>query len=376
MRYASSLSIVIPAYNEAKRLPDSLLAILEYLRKGAFPAHEIIIVDDGSTDTTPRFLKDALAGSPVRVLGGSTNQGKGGALREGVLAARGEYILCTDADLSTPIEEVEKLLPRLMRDGYEVAIGSRKAGSITIPQPWYRRAIGRMGNWLIRAVLALPFKDTQCGFKLYRRETAVRLFRTLSLRRFSYDFEILSRAQSLGIPVAEVGVRWANSPESSVTARDVARSFIDVFRLRAQNLRATQGEALRFIAVGVVNTAVDFVAYVALTRVLLIMAGAPVTAKFFSFLFATISSFYLNRYWTFKILTPLTLSEVLRFYASVSVGLVVNIAAMYVFVHLFGVYDLAALLLSTIFTFATNFALAKFWVFNRRKESGDLVRQY
>lgn len=376
MRYATSLSIVIPAYNEAWRLPDSLVAILEYLRKGAFPAHEIIIVNDGSTDRTPHFFKEVLAGSPIRVLGGSTNKGKGGALREGILAARGEYVLCTDADLSTPIEEVEKLLPRLLRDGYDVAIGSRKlASSQVVPQPWHRRMIGSAGNWLIRAVLGLPFRDTQCGFKLYRREAAKELFSELSMPRFSYDYEVLSRAQKLGMHVAEVGVRWKDVAGSKVRPRDVVQCLVDVFTLRARDLGETHGQALRFVLVGVINTAVDAAAYLMLTRVTGLFPEALVTAKFFSFLFATISSLFLNRYWTFGVRSKLTFGEVARFYASVSAGLVVNVAAMFIFVHYFGMYDVAALLLATIFTFGANFTLAKFWVFNTEKDI-RLARQH
>ncbi|KKW37432.1 MAG: UDP-glucose-undecaprenyl-phosphate glucosyltransferase [Candidatus Adlerbacteria bacterium GW2011_GWB1_54_7] len=300
----NAISIVIPAYNEARRLGDTLSTIVEYI-EGRFRMHEIIIVDDGSRDRTAEaalWLSESRR--DIKVLRQSPNRGKGAALQRGVLESTGEYVLCTDADLSTPIEEIEKLFPRLQRDGYDVAIGSRKLKTSRTVQPLHRRLFGDLSNLFIRLMLGLPFRDTQCGFKLFRRNAAVRLFKPLKMQRFSYDFEVLLRAQKLGMHVAEVGVRWTHSPQTTVTARDAVQSFFDVFRVRF-GLTEEFGsplpslELLKFMAVGVVNTLVDAGVYVALTRAIAIFAGAPVTAKFFSFVCATISSLILNRYWTF-----------------------------------------------------------------------------
>ena len=367
----TAISIIIPAYNEIRRLGDTLGAIVDYL-EGRFGKHEIIVVDDGSRDRTAEAaIWLAESRRDIKVLRQSPNQGKGAALQRGVMESTGEYVLCTDADLSTPIEEIEKLFPRVRRDGYDVAIGSRKLKTSRTVQPLYRKVFGDLSNLFIRMMLGLPFRDTQCGFKLFRREAAVRLFAPLRMQRFSYDFEILLRAQKLNMQVAEVGVRWTHSPQTTVTTKDAAKTFFDVFRVRF-GLREEFGsplpslELLKFMAVGVVNTAVDAAVYIVLTRAMALFAGAPVTAKFFSFVCATLTSLMLNRYWTFGIRERITFREVSRFYAAVSLGLLVNLAAMYVFVHLLGIYDLLSLVLATAFTFVVNFTLSKFWVFKNQ----------
>ncbi len=365
MSNQNSLSIVIPAYNEALRLPQTLERVASYLR-AAFPVHEIIVVDDGSSDSTVSVAQEAARRSDIkniRILRAPRNRGKGAALRQGVLASHGEFVLCTDADLSTPIGEMDKLL-RPIRDGADVAIGSRAmAESIVSKKPWYRKILSGASSLMIRTVLGLPFRDTQCGFKLYRREAAMSLFRRLDLPRFSYDFEVLSRAQREGYRVAEVGVVWEHQELSTVRTRDVLQSLIDVFRVRfGLTHSAPLMQLWRFMAVGVVNTLIDTGVYVALTR-LTSFEHTPVAAKFFSFLAATISSFYLNRHWTFGIRSALTLREVIKFYATVSASLVLNVTLMFIFVHLLGIYDLVALGLTTLMTFGLNYTLSRLWVF-------------
>jgi glycosyltransferase involved in cell wall biosynthesis len=362
----NSLSIVIPAYNEAGRLPRTLERVARYA-SGAFPAHEIIVVDDGSSDATASiaeaFLKERDIQN-VRIIRAPRNQGKGAALRTGVMASQGEFVLCTDADLSTPIGEMDKLL-RPIRAGADVAIGSREMeGSVVTKKPLLRRALSAASNFVIRTTLRLPFRDTQCGFKLYRREAAVELFRHLSLPRFSYDFEILSRACSTGMRVAEVGVVWEHQAQSHVRTRDIVQAFIDVFRVRfGLTEYAPFMQLVRFMAVGVINTAVDTGVYITLTRLTATFGQDVVAAKFFSFLAATISSFYLNRYWTFGLRSKITLKELARFYAAVSASMAVNVALMYALVHVLGVYDLAALALVTLTTFGLNYFLSRLWVF-------------
>lgn len=374
-----SLSVIIPAYNESRRLQKSVRTVCDYLAQLAVP-HEVIVVDDGSRDDTPRLLNTLAHEYDIRVLGDGTNRGKGAALRQGVLASRGDFVLITDADLSTPIEELRKLLPRLRRDGYDVAIGSRAAvGSTKEATPWYRELLSRASNWLIRSVLGLPFLDTQCGFKLFRREAAVRLFNQLALPRFSFDYEILLRAKRMHLRVAEVGVRWIHSPFTTVRSIDVLQCLVDVFRLRfameknGEVHRLPGTEVLRFIGVGFINTAVDAAVYIALTRLSPAFADAPVTAKLFGFLAASVCSLYLNRYWTFGITSPLTLRETTRFYTAASLGLVVNVSTMYVLVHGLHVYDLVALVLTTVTTFAVNYTLARAWVFKQTRDPSELA---
>lgn len=375
MTNTNSLSVIIPAYNEARRLPKTLEAVLHYLEQSNFMQHEVIIVDDGSSDNTSQIARALAEGHPrVRVLRGKGNHGKGWATRRGVLASRGAYVLCTDADLSTPIEETEKLYRRMVQGGYDVAIGSRKLPDSAIVQPVYRRALSAASNLLIRTVLGLPFRDTQCGFKLYRRDAALALFDRINLPRFSFDFEILTQAKKRGLRVAEVGVRWEHSAFTTVRTRDVIQSFLDVFRIRfGISERASQTQLLRFMSVGVVNTMVDAGLYVFLTRLTTVFAAELVAAKFFSFLAATISSLMLNRRWTFGVTTPLTVREVGRFYATVSISMVLNVSLMYVLVHFVGMYDLLALVVTTVCTFGLNFILSKLWVF-RTERPAELVR--
>jgi len=382
MTNAYSLSVVIPAYNESRRVSKTVRTVCTYLSELAVP-HEVIVVDDGSRDETPELLHELAETYDIKVLGDGINRGKGAALRQGVMASQGDFVLITDADLSTPIEELRKLLPRLRRDGYDVAIGSRAAiGSVKEAQPWYREILSRASNWLIRTVLGLPFFDTQCGFKLFRREAAQKLFRRLALPRFSFDYEILLRAKRMHLRVAEVGVRWVHSPFTTVRGADVVQCLVDVFRLRFAmeangEINSLPGtEALRFIAVGLINTAIDAGVYIGLTRFLPAFADAPVTAKLFGFLAASVCSLYLNRYWTFGLTTPLTFAETTRFYAAASVGLIVNVSAMYVLVHGLHIYDLVALVLTTVVTFGVNYTLARGWVFRRTRSDASEMAAY
>lgn len=368
MSNQNSLSVVIPAYNEARRLPKTLERVARYV-KSAFPAHEIIVVDDGSIDATAAIASEFARKRDiknVRILRAPKNLGKGAALQRGIMAAHGEFVLLTDADLSTPIGEMDKLL-RPIRAGADVAIGSRNTEeSVVTKRPWYREALSRASGFFIRSMLNLPFYDTQCGFKLFRREAAVSLFRNLSLPRFSYDFEILSRAQQSGMRVAEVGVRWEHQEFTTVRLRDVLQTFVDVFRVRFGLTKyAPFSQLMRFMTVGVVNTLVDAGTYLTLTRLTPAFSNDVVAAKFFSFLAATVSSLLLNRRWTFGVTAPLSSGEIGRFYTTVSASMVLNVVVMYMLVHIFGVYDLVALVVTTLTTFGLNYTLSRHWVFRQ-----------
>jgi dolichyl-phosphate beta-glucosyltransferase len=329
--------------------------------------HEIIIIDDGSSDSTvalAQHFADTHESDHVRVVKARHNRGKGASLRLGALLSRGRYVLMTDADLSTPIDEVDKLMNRVRRDGYDVAIGSRKAAGSQIVQPLLRRVVSYLSNLMTRMVLGLPFRDTQCGFKLYKRDAALQLFGPLQLPRFSFDYEILNRAKKLGLRVAEVGVVWEHADGSSVRTRDAFQMFTDVFRVRfGLSAWAPSVQLMRFMSVGVLNTAIDASVYIALTRLVPAFFNEPVPAKFFSFLAATVCSLLLNRYWTFQIRGRLTASEVARFYVAVSGTLVLNVALMYFFVRVVGIYDLVALILTTLCTFGINYVLSRRWIF-------------
>lgn len=227
------LSVVIPAYNEEGRLGPTLARIQEYLGRQDYD-WEILVVDNASADRTAEVAREA----GVEVLH-EARRGKGAAVRTGMLAARGEYILFSDADLSTPIEEVEKLLDAL-RGGWEVAIASRALPDSKLPkrQPWYRELVGRAGNVLVRLLAVHGIADTQCGFKLFPREVARKLFGAQRRSGIAFDMEILFLAQRAGMRIAETPVTWVDSPETRISrVRDSLDAVKDLLRIRLDWLR-------------------------------------------------------------------------------------------------------------------------------------------
>ena len=236
------LSIVIPAYNEQGRLPGTLPRIQTFLTSPS-RACEIIVVDDGSSDGTAGVIADMQGRFPqLRLLRNDGNRGKGYSVRRGMLEARGAHVLFTDADLSTPIEEVDKLLPWFDR-GFEVVIGSRamRESRIVRHQPGYREAMGRVFNLMAQSWALRGIRDTQCGFKCFRREAAHDVFSRQTLSGFCFDVEALYIASRLGYRIKEVPVTWANSPETKVRAlRDSTRMFMDLLKIRARHRGLTR----------------------------------------------------------------------------------------------------------------------------------------
>lgn len=229
-----ALSIVIPVYNETGRIGSTLQRLLERAQAGP-DACEILVVDDGSTDGTVELVERICRESPaVRLLRNPGNCGKGFAVRNGMLDARGEYLLFSDADLSTPIEEAERLWEAL-KNGYDVAIGSRalKPEWVYPRQPWARETAGKTFNLFVRALTGLPYRDTQCGFKAFRREAARAIFSRQTIPGFGFDVEILYLARKLGYRALEVPVHWANDPRTKVRpVRDGRRMLGDLVRIR------------------------------------------------------------------------------------------------------------------------------------------------
>jgi glycosyltransferase involved in cell wall biosynthesis len=230
-----SLSIVIPAYNEEKRLPQTLRQVLDWLALDAFSFSEVIVVDDGSRDGTARVVEDfARTSACLRLLKNPGNRGKGYAVRHGMLEAKGEWILYTDADLSTPITEFEKLCRAAMEQNAGVAIGSRAVDRslVEVHQPALRELSGRAFNLVMRAVTGLPFRDTQCGFKLFRADLARQIFSRQKQEGFSFDVEDLLIAKKLGVRAVEVPVRWANVEGTKVRLTQGMMSFVDLVKIR------------------------------------------------------------------------------------------------------------------------------------------------
>lgn len=239
------MSIVVPAYNEERRLSSSL-KLLEESAAGEVAAAgldlaEIVIVDDGSADRTPELLRAAAARDHLvaPLLRGGRNEGKGAALAAGIRVARGELVLLSDVDLSTPLEDVAKLYARL-REGADVAIGSRDLPGSTIAAPKYRKQIGRIFNAMVRRLTGLPFKDTQCGFKLMPAATARQLVEVQLVKGFAFDVEMLMRARALGMSIAEVPVTYVHDDDSKVNPLLASpRMALDVLRLAVRMRRAT-----------------------------------------------------------------------------------------------------------------------------------------
>jgi dolichyl-phosphate beta-glucosyltransferase len=234
------LSVVIPAYNEAQRIDKTLRVIHTYLQRQPYAA-EIIVVDDGSQDGTMSIVR-ACDGwfPPVSVLQHGRNRGKGFSVRQGFLHARGDYLLFSDADLSTPIEEVEKLLAAL-REPCDIAIGSRAllGSRVEVHQPWYREHMGRLFNVFVQALAVPGIRDTQCGFKCFRREAALAICQRMAAERFGFDVEMLYLARRLGYQVCEVPVVWRNSPQTRVRVwRDSVSMLGELLRIRWNDRRA------------------------------------------------------------------------------------------------------------------------------------------
>jgi dolichyl-phosphate beta-glucosyltransferase len=228
------ISVVIPAYNEAARLGPSLSRALAYLARRGRP-FEILVVDDGSADATAEVA--AAAGDErVRVLRHAVNRGKGAAIRTGVLASRADRVLLSDADFSTPIEEIEKLEPRLAEAS--LVLGSRavQGAQIERHQPFYRELMGKVFNRLIRLLGVHGLRDTQCGFKLVDGVVARRLCADMTVDGFAYDVELVWLARQRGYRVVEVGVVWADSPDSRVSPiRSSLAMFRDVIKIRLRH---------------------------------------------------------------------------------------------------------------------------------------------
>jgi glycosyltransferase involved in cell wall biosynthesis len=235
-----SISLIVPAYNEETRLPETLRAVENYFRGHPCAFYEILVVDDGSNDKTASIAEDfAKSNANIRVLRNPGNRGKGYSVRHGMLKASGHWRLFSDADLSTPMEELDKLWHAVERDGADIAIGSRALDRslIGIHQPGFRETAGRVFNVAMRMTIGLPIGDTQCGFKLFRGDLVKEIFTRQTIERFGFDVEVLFIAQRLGYKIAEVPVRWNHAEGSKVGMLTGLRAFLELAEIRANSLR-------------------------------------------------------------------------------------------------------------------------------------------
>lgn len=229
-----SISVVIPAFNEEKRIGATIQKIYDYLKEKS-ETFEIIVVDDGSSDNTVDVVRNSSERiKNIKVLSNGSNKGKGFSVKNGILNSTSSLVLISDADLSTPIEEVEKFLPWL-DNGYDIVIGSRglEESEILKKQPWYRQSMGKTFNKMVKILALGDFNDTQCGFKLFKSGAAKKVFSLSKIDGFAFDVEILFIAKKMGYRTKEVPVRWINSPQSKVRImRDSLKMFFDLLQIR------------------------------------------------------------------------------------------------------------------------------------------------
>jgi dolichyl-phosphate beta-glucosyltransferase len=237
------LSVIIPAYNEEKRLPKTLGEINDYLKKQNFES-EIIVVSDGSTDRTCEIvenLKNQI--SNLKLICERINRGKGYGVKIGMLNAKGKYRLFTDADNSTPISEIEKFWPEFEK-GADVVIASRdlKGAILDPPQTLFRRFVGEVFKYLRKIIVGLwEIQDTQCGFKCFRGEAAEKIFPNCKIERFAFDPEVLLIAKKMGFKIKEIPVYWKNDLRSKVKFKSMVKMLIDLFKIRINLLRGKYG---------------------------------------------------------------------------------------------------------------------------------------
>jgi dolichyl-phosphate beta-glucosyltransferase len=223
------LSVIIPVYNEAKRIVPTLFDISQYLSKVGY-SYQILVVDDGSTDNTFQIvenLKEKI--NNLEIIGYGENRGKGGAVISGMLNAKGDNILFMDADNSTQIKEIEKFIPFL--NNFDVVIGSRSLSDskILLKQPFYKEMLGKGGNLLTRILILPKIKDTQCGFKLFTKKSAKDIFKRMRVKGVLFDVEALVIAKLLGYQIKEVGIEWKNDEDSKFKIPSYFRALLDVF---------------------------------------------------------------------------------------------------------------------------------------------------
>jgi dolichyl-phosphate beta-glucosyltransferase len=234
------ISVVIPAYNEEKRIKTTLEKILRYLDKNKFD-YELIVVDDCSADNTINAVK-SFKNSKIRILKNNENMGKGYSVKRGVLASSKENILFSDADLSTPIEELDKFLEYTNNNDIIIASRNLKESNIALKQPFFRSSLGKIFPFFVNLFVLKGIKDTQCGFKLFK-SSAKKIFEKQKLNRFAFDVEILYLAEKSGLRIKELPVRWINSEGSKVNPlKDPISMFYDLIKIKINEIKGKYNE--------------------------------------------------------------------------------------------------------------------------------------
>ncbi len=240
------LSVIVPAYNEEKRLPKTLEEIDKYLSGQSYD-YEIVVINDGSKDKTAEAVKNSISKiKNLKIIDNKENHGKGYVVRQGMLEAKGDYRVFTDADNSTSIDQVEKMWPSF-KEGYDLVIGSRdiKGAVIAVPQPWYRQMLGEVFNLVVQTIAGLfGIWDTQCGFKGLTKKAAEDIFPRCKIDRWAFDVEILVIAKKLRYKIKEVPIVWVNDPDSKVKLKGMVKMLLEVLQIRINSIKGVYGKSI------------------------------------------------------------------------------------------------------------------------------------
>lgn len=358
------LSIVIPAYNEAKHIKKHVEQTLAYMQQLRIP-HELIVVDDGSTDETAEIIKSF---ADVKLISYKENRGKGYAVRKGMLAAKGQHVLFMDADLATDLEAI----PRALKEAkaHEVVIGSRRIAGAKLrqKQPFFREIIGKIFQLVLMIVGLRGFKDTQCGFKLFSHQAAKRVFSQGKIDRFAFDVEALYLAKKYKYSIKEIPVQWKDDPDSKVQPIvDGTRMFIDVVSIRALHskllipqllakpLQWMAEKAHRFITYlffSGIATMADFLVLLLLTE----LAGLHyLLSAAIGYLVGMVIHYALNKKHTFNNKSKQYTKQFGMHVGVALTGLLLHQALLYVFVELGGLWYVWAKIAATIIVLCWNF---------------------
>ncbi|MBI4948299.1 bifunctional glycosyltransferase family 2/GtrA family protein [Candidatus Berkelbacteria bacterium] len=360
-----SVSVIVPAYNEEKRITKTLIKIDQFLKEKKL-SYEIIVVDDGSKDKTIETV-EKLSIKNCKVISYGKNRGKGYAINFGVKESKNDWVLYTDADNSTPIEEMNKLEP--FTDVYPVIIGSRyiSGSNIIKKQPTPRIIISRVSNLLIQALILPGFKDTQCGFKMFRRDAANEIFSKQTVFGWGFDMELLRIAKELNLPVKQVGITWKNDDQSTIQSRNALhKTLIELFRIKRNSMsgkyskvsRSEPELVLRFAFVGAIGTTLDFMVLNLFYAVLDFNLYVAVTI---GFIVGAINNYILNSYFSFG--TKLSLNKLANFMTIAVVGLAINFLIVYLLVDLAKWHYNIAKLIAVVLVFGWNYILNRLTTF-------------
>lgn len=381
------ISLIIPAFNEAKRLPASLEKLFNFLK--TFPEEmEVIVVDDCSSDATfevASAFKNKIKN--LKVLRLEKNLGKGWAVKNGFLAASGDIVIFTDADFSTPIEEMSKLTEKI-NQGYDIAIGSRALNRDLVKkhQNPLRELMGRAFNLFVQLIAIKGISDTQCGFKAFKKATTTDIFEKQVIYDFGFDVELLFLARKKGLRIAEVATLWYNDPSSRVNPiKDSLLSLYDLFKIRLFHSEGKQSwldkllypiykkrTFTKFALVGVTGTAIDYISYTLLTRVFDL---SPLKANPIGVELAILWNFTLNSLWTFSQRSNQKglVNKFLTFQLVSLGGLMLSQIQILLYTHYFSIQDLISKALTIPVVAIFNYVINNRWTFKENSQKNSFT---